>query len=458
MTRRRLLYLLAAACLTLAVTPALAANGSGGGDRLSLPTASSMTGMNGASSSAPFRDGIVLVGFRGGTTAAQRTAIERRVGATEQRVIGAGTHVLRVSTGRVLTTIARLKTNPYVRYAEPDYLVRADMTPNDPLYNKLWGMPKIVSNKAWDITTGSKGIVVGVVDTGIDYNHPDLADNVWSNAGSINACPAGTHGFNVLTNSCDPMDDHNHGTHVSGTIGAIGNNGMGVIGVDPTVSIMGLKFLNSGGSGSTSGAIAAIDWAVKAKVAGVNVRVLSNSWGGGGYSQALKDEIDKAGARDIRQPRPPGELLELRRGIGRLSRARHGHPLYDSGWRLRHDERDVDGDPARERHSGSGAFEGLRVRLGPESNDPIVGRPDRGCSWEDDDRRTPQRGSGHSLGHSDAGPDRRFLGRCLSLVAVGKRRQHGVLHRDHHFDRRVHGPRLPHRDRASRRHLGILQQ
>ena len=299
MTRRRLLYLLAAACLTLAVTPALAANGSGGGDRLSLPTASSMTGMNGASSSAPFRDGIVLVGFRGGTTAAQRTAIERRVGATEQRVIGAGTHVLRVSTGRVLTTIARLKTNPYVRYAEPDYLVRADMTPNDPLYNKLWGMPKIVSNKAWDITTGSKGIVVGVVDTGIDYNHPDLADNVWSNAGSINACPAGTHGFNVLTNSCDPMDDHNHGTHVSGTIGAIGNNGMGVIGVDPTVSIMGLKFLNSGGSGSTSGAIAAIDWAVKAKVAGVNVRVLSNSWGGGGYSQALKDEIDKAGARDI---------------------------------------------------------------------------------------------------------------------------------------------------------------
>src|SRR5439155_4940414 len=87
--------------------------------------------------------------------------------------------------------------------------------------------------------------------------------------------------------------------HVSGTIGAVGNNGVGVIGVSPTVRIMGLKFLNSSGSGSTSGAVTAIDWAVKAKQAGVNVRVLSNSWGGGAFSQALLDEINKAGANDI---------------------------------------------------------------------------------------------------------------------------------------------------------------
>src|SRR5204863_2744279 len=90
-----------------------------------------------------------------------------------------------------------------------------------------------------------------------------------------------------------------HGTHVSGTIGAVGNNGIGLIGVSPNVRIMGLKFLNSGGSGATSGAVAAIDWAIKAKQAGVNVRVLSNSWGGGGFSQALLDEINKAGANDI---------------------------------------------------------------------------------------------------------------------------------------------------------------
>jgi subtilisin family serine protease len=244
-------------------------------------------------------DGKVLVGFTDGTTAADAQSVIRSVGAAETAVIGAGTHVLRVPTGQVEETIARLRTHPHVRYAEPDYIVHADMTPNDSLYHKLWGLQKIHADTAWDSTTGTRDVVVGVVDTGIDYAHPDLAANVWSNNGLINGCAAGTHGYNALTNGCDPMDDHNHGTHVSGTIGAVGNNGIGVIGVDPNVSIMGLKFLNSGGSGTTSGAVTAIDWAVKAKVAGVNVRVLSNSWGGGGYSQALKDEIEKAGARDI---------------------------------------------------------------------------------------------------------------------------------------------------------------
>jgi subtilisin family serine protease len=133
----------------------------------------------------------------------------------------------------------------------------------------------------------------------VDYNHPDLAANIWTNDGTVNHCPAGTHGYNVLLKSCDPMDDHNHGTHVSGTIGAVGNNGVGVVGVNWSTKIMALKFLGAGGYGSTSGAIKAIDWAVQAKRAGVNLRVLSNSWGGGGYSRALADEIDKAGANDI---------------------------------------------------------------------------------------------------------------------------------------------------------------
>jgi serine protease len=246
-----------------------------------------------------YRAGTVLVGFRSGTPLSQQRRIERAAGASQTRVIGAGTHVLRVPKGQVRSKIALLKKYSRVRYAEPDYLVKAVMTPNDAMYNKLWGLPKIAANQAWDVSTGSKTVVVGVVDTGVDYTHPDLAANAWSNNGSVNGCAAGTHGFNALTNSCDPMDDHNHGSHVSGTIGAVGNNGVGVIGVDPNVSIMGLKFLNSGGGGTTSGAVVAIDWAVKAKMAGVNVRVLSNSWGGGGYSQALKDEIEKAGARDI---------------------------------------------------------------------------------------------------------------------------------------------------------------
>ena len=251
------------------------------------------------SPTAPSAPDRVLVGFDPGTTASDQQTVESAVGAREVAVIGAGTHVLHVPRGTVANKIAQLESHGKVRYAEPDYAVRADLIPDDQSYQKLWGMKKILADQAWDFTMGTRAIVVGVVDTGIDYNHPDLAANVWSNPGSINGCSAGSHGYNAITNACDPLDDNNHGTHVSGTIGAVGNNGIGVIGVDPAVSIMGLKFLNSGGSGWVSDAVEAIDWAVKAKQAGVNLRVLSNSWGGGGYSQALKDEIAKAGAYDI---------------------------------------------------------------------------------------------------------------------------------------------------------------
>jgi subtilisin family serine protease len=162
-------------------------------------------------------------------------------------------------------------------------------------------MLKISAPAAWDVTKGSTENVVGVVDTGINYNHPDLADNVWTAPQGFSVtvagvtCGAGTHGFNAIRKTCDPMDDNGHGSHVSGTIGAKGNNGIGVVGVNWTASIMGLKFLNSRGSGSTSDAIDAIEYAIQARLrAGVNVRVLSTSWGGGGFSQLLLDEIKKA--------------------------------------------------------------------------------------------------------------------------------------------------------------------
>ena len=115
--------------------------------------------------------------------------------------------------------------------------------------------------------TGSTGTVVGVVDTGIDYNHPDLTANVWSapsaftvTIGSLTiTCPQYSHGVNAITNTCDPKDDENHGTHVSGTIGAMGNNNTGVAGVNWNTKIMGLKFLDSTGSGYTSDAVEAIE-------------------------------------------------------------------------------------------------------------------------------------------------------------------------------------------------------
>ena len=141
----------------------------------------------------------------------------------------------------------------------------------------------------------------------MDYNHVDLAANMWSApsafqvtiAGQTITCLAGTHGFNAITRTCTPMDDNSHGTHVAGTIGATGNNAMGVVGVNWVANMMALKFLGTNGSGATSDAIAAIEFAIQAKAAfaqsgAANVRVLSNSWGGGGYSAALVDAIESA--------------------------------------------------------------------------------------------------------------------------------------------------------------------
>jgi serine protease len=227
----------------------------------------------------------------------------------------------------VETLLTRLSESADVEYVEPNYVLYAlETTPNDTYFDLLWGLHNtgqtvnrvtgsagadIGATQAWDVTTGSRSKVVGVVDTGIDYTHPDLDVNIWSapasftvNIGGVNiTCVAGTHGFNAIRNTCDPMDDNGHGTHVSGTIGAWGNNNRGVVGVNWTASIMGLKFLNSQGSGTTADAIDAIEFAIQANAAGVsNVRVLSNSWGGGGFSQALLDEINKADNSDMLFP------------------------------------------------------------------------------------------------------------------------------------------------------------
>src|SRR5207244_3261721 len=118
-------------------------------------------------------------------------------------------------------------------------------------------------------------------------------------SGTNITCPAGSHGFRSINGvrSCDPKDDHYHGTHVAGTIGAVGNNGTGVVGVNWTASIMGLKFLDSTGSGNTADAIDAIDFAIKVKQyfgAAANVRVLNNSWGGGGFDPTLQTAINNA--------------------------------------------------------------------------------------------------------------------------------------------------------------------
>lgn len=244
---------------------------------------------------------------------------------SDEEIGGIGVRLFHSRSKDVATLLAELKARPDVAYVEPNYIIHADLTPNDPSFSSLWGLlntgqviggqtgtpgADISATSAWDISTGSRANVVAVVDTGIDYTHQDLSANVWSAPTSFTVtiggqnitCAAGTHGFNAITNTCDPLDDNNHGSHCSGTIGAVGNNGVGVAGVNWIASIMGAKFLNSGGSGTTAGAINAIEFTIQAKQifgANANVRVLSNSWGGGGFSQALLDEINKANANNM---------------------------------------------------------------------------------------------------------------------------------------------------------------
>ncbi len=186
---------------------------------------------------------------------------------------------------------------------EPDIKYTTSLTPNDPRTGELWGMQKIDAPTAWNTTTGSANVVVAVIDTGVDYNHPDLAANMWRNPGEVagnnvdddgNGYVDDIYGIDAANNDANPFDDNGHGTHVAGTIGATGNNGQGVVGVNWSVKIMALKFLTGSGSGSLSGAIKSIDYMVAMKQRGVNIKVSNNSWGGGGYSQALHDAIKRA--------------------------------------------------------------------------------------------------------------------------------------------------------------------
>ena len=213
----------------------------------------------------------------------------------------------------------RLLASGQVEFIEPNYVVSINRTPNDTRYTELWGMHNtgqtggtsnvdIDAPEAWDVTTGSSSVVVGIVDTGINATHPDLSANMWVNTGEIpnnnidddnNGVVDDVHGYNAITNNGNQTDDHGHGSHCAGTIGGTGNNGQGVAGVNWNVKLMGLKFLSASGFGSTQDAIETIQYAVTMKNRGVNIRVLSNSWGGGGFSQALQDAISAANSAGI---------------------------------------------------------------------------------------------------------------------------------------------------------------
>jgi subtilisin family serine protease len=207
-----------------------------------------------------------------------------------------------------------------VASVEPDFAIAPKALSDDPSFGSLWGLNNVGQSggvfdadidapEAWNTTTGSRSVVVAVIDTGVDYTHRDLAANAWQNPGEIagdgidndrNGFVDDVFGYDFVNRDGDPMDDNGHGTHVAGTIGAVGDNGTGVVGVAWQVSIMGLKFLSGSGSGSTSGAIAAINYATRMRRDfGVNIVATNNSWGGGGFSTSLRDAIEAGGRAGI---------------------------------------------------------------------------------------------------------------------------------------------------------------
>jgi subtilisin family serine protease/Tol biopolymer transport system component len=220
-----------------------------------------------------------------------------------------GWQVLQLPPGMdVAAALEYYRRRPDVAYAEPNYRIRRFATPNDPRREALWGIEKINAAQAWDQATGDPGLVVTTVDTGIDYDHPDLAANVWANPGEIpdnsidddqNGYIDDVHGINTLNHSGDIRDDDGHGTHVAGIIGAVGNNGLGVVGVNWQVKLLSVKIFSADDSAGTAGAAEGYEYLMELKRRGVNIRVVNNSWGGPVPSQALYEAMCAAAEAGI---------------------------------------------------------------------------------------------------------------------------------------------------------------
>lgn len=219
------------------------------------------------------------------------------------------------------SVVKSLSSNDLVEYVEPNYIYRISKTPNDPSLEKLWGIINVGQTdgrgpgvagvdvdveKAWDLTTGNQDLVVAVIDTGVNFNHDDLKENMWTNAAELNG-QAGVdddangfvddvYGYAFTSDAAktSPLDDHGHGSHCAGTIGAKGDDGKGIVGVAWNVKIMAVKFLTASGGGTLADAVKSIDYATL-----MGAKIMSNSWGGGGPSQALKEAIQRANEKGI---------------------------------------------------------------------------------------------------------------------------------------------------------------
>jgi thermitase len=241
-----------------------------------------------------------------GATPAQIAALGG-VGVKSVRPVGrGGDQIAALRPGiPVPLAVELLRKLPNVEYACPNYTRKIDLAPTDPDYGLQWGWPAIDAESAWDITIGDVAITVGVIDTGVDIDHPDLQANIWVNEAEASGLPGvdddgngyvdDLNGWNGFIDAPDPRDDHGHGTHCAGVIGAVANNAEGGAGAAWNVRIMALKHSDPQGSSFDADTIDCIDYAIATKNAGsADVRVLSNSYGEYAASPALEAAVLRA--------------------------------------------------------------------------------------------------------------------------------------------------------------------
>ncbi len=274
---------------------------------LMLPPSNAIFAQGGNHRSRP---GEVILKFRGNTPGPERSAILSDLGAAEVRdLTGTAIQHARITKLGVNEAIARYRNHPRIEFIEPNYVYEAFRNPNDPRFNEQWslrntgqtgGLPGADTDAtlAWDTFTGSRSVLVAIIDSGIDLAHPDLSANIFVNPGEIpgnnidddaNGFVDDVRGWNFVNNTNNASDDVGHGTHVSGTAGAVGNNAIGVAGLNWDVQILPIKFLDAFGSGTTAAAVASIQYAIL-----MGSRVINASWGGGGPSEALRQAIAAA--------------------------------------------------------------------------------------------------------------------------------------------------------------------
>ncbi len=251
--------------------------------------------------SAEYVPGQVIVGYAAGVTRTGRRAVLRTQGMTAVQSLGRQALLVDLPAGTsVDEAVDALEDEPGVAYAEPNFVYHTSAIPNDTNFGQLWGLNQVSDKdidapEAWDTTTGSSKIVVAVIDSGVTFNHPDLAPNMWVNPSDPpgggdqdhNGKVDDVRGWDFVQNDNAPFDPSDHGTHVAGTIGAQGNNSLGITGVNWDVSIMALRAGDALGSLSSSAIVSAIQYACAKKA-----RVVNGSFGGSNFSTATQAAIN----------------------------------------------------------------------------------------------------------------------------------------------------------------------